>query len=1161
MVGKSVRSVPSFSQSREGAGFRGLEAGSSDLRVTARLLIIEVLAFLAFAVLAGFGFLAWRLSQGPIDLEMIRPQVEKSLTEARGGQPVKIENLVLEWVRERNRVEAIAKGFTAMDKSSHVAFRAERAMIALDAGALATMQFRTRQLRLENGKASVVRSKDGVWTLADMVLAKEPDASDKPFDPVRDINWPTLATPIRALISAGDFESVELSNFHLDVNDLKSGSTWSADPVSGNWSARREGVALNLDAKLTGALAGEPNQIHIALESDGPVTRASGKLTLLGVDPMSIAKMFGYTGDAVSSGLPASATFAVAATEKGGLQSTKLSLSGVKGVVKIGDDITQIRDLAFDAAYDPATKQVTLETLKVDSDKLAGEFKGTLDARAIMAGDTTRPTPFRLSGVSFKLGLTPMFEAPWPFESAEIEASLSPDLKRVTIASVKAVTGGLSAAGSGEVWFEGEGEAVQLGVKLSAVGTGKITPQQVTDFWPVHLGQGAREWVKARIPQGTATKAVFTVNWPPGANAKGFLPDENLALEFTVADATVKFLDDFPPVTGVSGVGHLKGNSLTIDVSSGALGAWQVDEGRIVLPRFAPGGSMMDVQVSGRGGLTELMRVLDKSNLHVGERYGLMVDQMTGTGSIDVHIQRAMGDEKNDNVLYTVTGGFVSAAVPDLVGDFGLANSNVNFELTQKGIALNGSGNFGPAPVSFEWKEGVEKGEVQSELVAKARATPDLLNAFGLAARNIMQGEAAVELTATGSGGRDFSSIAANVDLTHSQLELAEFGWSKKYDAPAQGAFRYGKASDGASILTGDINADGLQLSGEGRMDAAGVFQAVDIERIFSRNTVDLHGTLNRKADGGYRLALNGPFFDASPWMDTVLDLSGNSDRGAKSAGGAEDASPPFDLQLNTDRLRLRENAELSGVRLAMSLDADGPRTGKITGQIAKDKAMSVDINTVNGVRNVSVRSDDAGFGARVLLKADYLIGGKLTFEGKFKGSDGDAVVTMKDVRLKDAPLLAQLFSLASLQGLADVLSGDGVLFTDVNAPVKFVDGRLDLPGLRATGPAMGITARGWIAPEDSELALDGVLAPSFIGANQVLGALPIIGDLFVSRQGEGMFAPTYSVRGTFSRARISINPVAALTPGVLRRIFEDPSVPPPPSEAAPTPQAPVAKN
>jgi hypothetical protein len=97
------------------------------------------------------------------------------------------------------------------------------------------------------------------------------------------------------------------------------------------------------------------------------------------------------------------------------------------------------------------------------------------------------------------------------------------------------------------------------------------------------------------------------------------------------------------------------------------------------------------------------------------------------------------------------------------------------------------------------------------------------------------------------------------------------------------------------------------------------------------------------------------------------------------------------------------------------------------------------------------------------------------------------------------------------------------------------------------------------VAPGKSELSLDGVLVPSF-GVNSVLGGLPIIGDLFVSRRGEGVFAPTYSVRGTFERARVSVNPIAALTPGVLRRIFENPTEAPPSDQAAPPPQPPVAQ-
>jgi hypothetical protein len=170
-------------------------------------------------------------------------------------------------LRDRGRVEAVARGFTAMDKTRNVTFRADRAMIALDSGSLLSFKVHPRQLRLEKGTATVVRSADGVWTLADMVFAQEPAASDKPFDPIRDINWPTLATPIRALISAGAFEQVELVDFHLDVDDRKSHNVWSASPVAGVWKATKEGVSLSLDITLANAIAGEPNRIRIALAS------------------------------------------------------------------------------------------------------------------------------------------------------------------------------------------------------------------------------------------------------------------------------------------------------------------------------------------------------------------------------------------------------------------------------------------------------------------------------------------------------------------------------------------------------------------------------------------------------------------------------------------------------------------------------------------------------------------------------------------------------------------------------------------------------------------------------------------------------------------------------------------------------------------------------
>jgi hypothetical protein len=1117
------------------------------LRISARLLILEIVAFLAFVVMAGAGLLAWRLSQGPIDLGFIKPQVERSLAEARGGQPVQIEKLDLEWVRDRGRVEAVARGFTAMDKGGQITFRADRAMIALDAGSLFAMKVKARHLRLEKGTATVVRSDEGVWTLADMVIAQEPDASDKPFDPIRDIDWKTLATPIRALISAGAFEQVELVDFRLDVDDRKAGNVWSAEPVAGMWKANsNDGVSLNLSITLADAIAGSPNLINIALASDGKVERAAGKVTVEGVDPVLVAKMFGYTGDAFTSGRPASAAVSVTATERSGLLSTSLSLAGVTGSVKVADKAMAVRDLAFDAAYDPASKKVTLTSLTVDSDWVKGAFSGELDAAAIMRGEQGVATPFKLSGLDVTLDIRPVFEKAWQIDTAVLEGALLLDQSKISFSKVEAVTGKLNASASGDVWVDTKSEFFRVGVKGKALGTGQITPAQVLEFWPAGLNPATRDWVRERILAGVATKAVFSIDWPPGADSKGFLPDEHLSLEFDVQDASVKFLTDFPPITGVTGVGRLEGNSLTFDATQGAMGSWSVGEASVMIPQFAPAGAMMDITLDGAGQLGDLLRVVEASQFGFATRYGLDVSQVAGGGSVAISLQIPIKDEVlPEEVIYSIKGGFQQVVLPRLLGEFGLNDTNLAINLDNAGMTALGGVNFGPAPVTFTWLEKITTaGSSGVELTARARATPDLLNAFGLAARNVMQGEAAVELKATGPGGRDFDAITARVDLRHTQLDLAELGWRKDYDAPATGTFRYGADTSG-SVVVGDIKAAGLQLTGEARMARDGVVQAVDVERIFSQGTVDLGGTAQRRSDGGYRVSLNGPFFDASPWMDSILDMSGG-DEAQDAVGGPADPGPVFDVQLNANRLKLRAAEELTNARISLQMDADGPRSGKITGDIARNKKLDVTIGTTGSVRNIVMLSDDAGFAARVLLKADYLLGGKMMFDGKFEGPKGDALVTMSNVRLKDAPLVAQLFSLASLQGLADVLSGEGVLFTDVYAPVKLVDGRIDLPGMRATGPAMGLTARGWIAPEAGNLSLDGTLAPSFIGANAVLGALPVIGDLFVSRQGEGMFAPTYSVRGTFARANISINPVAALTPGVLRRIFENPAEPPP---------------
>lgn len=1122
-----------------------------------RVLILEAVAVCTLVALAGGAFLVWALSRGPLPLDFVRPTVESALTDARGGEPVTIGKLTLEWSRERGRLQAVALDVSAHTGEGGQAAWAQRTVIGFEPLALLSGAVRVKGVRVEQGEADVRRSKAGQWTLAGITIFQEPRLGGRAFNPFTDINWPAVATPLRAFVAAGDFDRIELVDMRVRVIDEASGSVWTLRDVDGRWRSDQQRVGLDLAAQLSEQL--DANRLHINLAADAAVTRASGLVELDGVAPEVVAEWFGFAGDGITEARPASASLEIEVSEAAGFESGRLRMTDGNGRFRAGDLDIAVEDLDFVAEYDPVSQYVTVTEATILSDRLSGTLTAAFGLGSITAWEAGGLAPFAITGADVTLDMTPTFEMPWTFSSVDLAARFGATDRRLVLDRLTAVTGDLTVNGAGELWLADVDGTSLLGLKLDATSQGTATPAQLQEFWPVNLGAAGREWTAQNIRGGVARDAVLKVDWPPGANREGFLPDEHLSLDFRLEDGTVGYLSDFPPITEARATGRLMGNSLSISIESGRVGGWQIDEGSVALPRFYPGGAMLEVKGAGRGGLRDLMRVLNQSNLKVGDSYGLDIERMSGEGGLELVVQQEMRTELDARALkFSVRGGFMNASAPDLFAGFGLTDSDVRVELDQDTMTLSGAGRFGPSPIVYTWKENFKPGSgPSSELTSRAVVTPDLLNAFGLAARNVMQGEAQLDLRASGDG-RDFNSIFADLDLTKAAIDLSEVRWSKPFDAPARGTFRYAKSGEDA-LLTGDIRGDGLELTGEASVDPQGEVKSARIERLFSRGGVDMRGDLTRRADGGVRLNLSGPFFDASPWMDQVLGMTNASasrpePAGAASAGGPAAASPPgeaWEFSLAADRLLLRENAELKNAKLVFEMAADGPRKGVATGSISPTQGIELLLDTDAGWRTVNLTSDDAGFATRVLLDADYLVGGSMKLTGRFGEDGGSADVTMANVRLLRAPLVAQLLSLASLRGLADVLSGEGVLFTRVDAPVAFHGGRMDFPGLRASGPAMGLTARGWIAPAAGELSLDGVLVPSF-GINSALGGIPIIGDLFVSREGEGLFAPTYSVRGTFQKARVTVNPVAAITPGVLRRIFENPATAPPLVEADP---------
>jgi hypothetical protein len=167
--------------------------------------------------------------------------------------------------------------------------------------------------------------------------------------------------------------------------------------------------------------------------------------------------------------------------------------------------------------------------------------------------------------------------------------------------------------------------------------------------------------------------------------------------------------------------------------------------------------------------------------------------------------------------------------------------------------------------------------------------------------------------------------------------------------------------------------------------------------------------------------------------------------------------------------------------------------------------------------------------------------------------ADYSGELMIKDTTILNQPFVARLFAAGSPGGFFNLMSGNGIALDSVRIPFHINGDIVEIHDARASGPSVGITADGYIDRQGNQIALQGAVAPMY-GINGLLNAIPIIGDVFTSKKGEGIVGITYSLRGNLDEPTLSTNPLSVLTPGILRRIFEGTPRPPPPS-ATPPPQ------
>ncbi len=163
---------------------------------------------------------------------------------------------------------------------------------------------------------------------------------------------------------------------------------------------------------------------------------------------------------------------------------------------------------------------------------------------------------------------------------------------------------------------------------------------------------------------------------------------------------------------------------------------------------------------------------------------------------------------------------------------------------------------------------------------------------------------------------------------------------------------------------------------------------------------------------------------------------------------------------------------------------------------------------------------------------------GQLDFYSIKKDGESKSTLKIYDFKLKELPALTKVLTLASLQGIADLLSGEGIRFSEFEMNFTNKKDLMIIDEIYAIGPAISVLMEGYIE-KDNLISLRGTLVPATT-INKTIGSLPLIGNILVGKKvGEGVFGVSFKIKGPPKNLETSVNPIKTLTPRFITRTLD----------------------
>ena len=660
-------------------------------------------------------------------------------------------------------------------------------------------------------------------------------------------------------------------------------------------------------------------------------------------------------------------------------------------------------------------------------------------------------------------------------------------------------------------------------------------------YWPSGAVPPTRDWVAEHITAGTARDAAFDLTLSAPSSLAG-VALEGVTGRFDAQDVTLDWLPRARPLTGLNGTMVFENRDIAVVTATAAeLGPLRVTAGRMTITGLDHHDQTGDLSVALAGTITDAFAVLNAPPLNLLRRAPAQLTDATGTVRATVTASIPFVDRvRLADVNLRVAASLADVTVATPVQGLALSQGTGTLDASADALHLTARAELGGEPADVRLDVSFADGGVLQGLMITSRAGPALLRRLGLDASAAfatpVTGLAPYTMQLTGSlVGVQTATLDA--DLTPLALGLPKFGWSKKAGAA------------GHLVLTATVNggtltalnsfsaiAPGLEIEGDTK-GAALRLPVLNIGR------TQAHGTVTPPDGAG------------QPWQIVLagaeLDLRPNAVSGPPAPQPAVEpknndkpAAARWRVWLDFRKLDLAASPapDLPGLRF-FAAGAGG--TMLQANGAAGDVVLT--IAPAGSARQLTLRAPDAGLLLRAMGAYDGLDGGALDLEAQLGAADPtDGTLTLTDFRLRQAPVFTKILQGLTLYGVGEATSGPGLGFHQAVIPFTLTSQELLLHDARAYSASLGFTASGRIGlgAADDDMDIDATIVPAY-ALNALPGKIPLIGHLFTAEHGGGLFAMRATVTGNPNDPKVRINPLSALTPGVLRGLFGIGKAPP----------------